>query len=78
MKPETIKAVCAELDRARKVWPSWPRDVVHQASIVTEEVGELVQAANRLVYCGSDYRWADMRREAIETIVAAVRLLEGG
>jgi hypothetical protein len=35
-----------EIDRAEKIHPVWPRDVVKAASLCSEECGELVRAAN--------------------------------
>lgn len=39
-----------ELFRYEKIWPGWPRDIVHDAEILAEEAGEAVQAALQVVY----------------------------
>lgn len=71
----TIKYVMEEMDKARGKYPEWPTDIVHSAAIVAEESGELVRAALNSHYHGEDNRWAD--KEAIQTIVTAIRFVEG-
>ena len=69
--------------RAKKLHPDWPRDPVHAAAILSEEVGELVQAAN-------DFKWSPltsignteeyrtrMREEVIQVAAMAIRFLNG-
>ena len=38
--------VMAEIDRAEKLHPVWPTDLVKAAAIPAEEAGELLKAAN--------------------------------
>ena len=64
-----------ELDRAEELYPQWPADLVHQAAIVTEEAGELLQASNDVRWQQGDSTLADVRDEAIQTIAMALRLL---
>ena len=50
MKIEAILGrVMAEIDRAEKLHPVWPADIVKAAAIPAEEAGELLKAANRLL-----------------------------
>jgi len=75
--------VMEELTRARQLHPNWPKlDPVFQASIVAEEAGELVKAANtNRIQTGNLLRSGpteQMRKEALHTIVTAARvILEG-
>ena len=47
MKIEAILGlVMAEIDRAEKLHPVWPTDLVKAAAIPVEEAGELLKAAN--------------------------------
>jgi hypothetical protein len=65
----------AELDRARKKFPDWPDVIVYQASIIAEEAGEIIQAANdcRLHKASRD----QVEIEAIQTIAMCIRFLAG-
>lgn len=49
-RAEYLESICrlfvAELVSAEAKHPDWPDDIVHQAAIVAEEAGELLQAAN--------------------------------
>ena len=49
-----LESVITELDMAKVKWPDWPVDPVHAAAVVSEEAGELVQAANDFCYSGGD------------------------
>ena len=75
MKTEqVIGLVMAEIDRAEKIHPAWPRDVVKAASICAEECGELVREANN-----HDERKGSkkaMITEAIHTAATAIRFLK--
>ena len=75
MKYNTVLAIEAEVDRARKMHPDWPPDIIHQAGIAGEEAGEMIKAAVDEVYKG-DPREAVLR-DALHTIAVGVRILEG-
>lgn len=74
MKTEKALAlILAELERAETLHPDWPRDPVHQAAIVAEESGELVQASlNHHYEKGNRNR---MVTEAVHTAAVALRFL---
>ena len=70
---EALRFVKLEMEEAERVWPVWPQDVIHQAAIVGEEAGELIEAAVSLTY---DQGTAGaIRDEAIHTAAMALRLL---
>jgi hypothetical protein len=70
---QAVELVLAELARARKKHPKWPADKIHQAAIVAEEAGELVQAALDARYSGGSQSTIDT--EAMHTAATAIRLL---
>ena len=70
-----LESVITELDMARVKWPDWPVDPVHAAAVVSEEAGELVQAANDFCYSGGDLD--RMKAEAIQTVAMGLRFLDG-
>ena len=75
MKIETVLAqIFSEIDRAEKLHPDWPTDPIHQASVVTEEAGELLQASlNRDEQKGTKHQ---MIIEATHTAAMAIRFLK--
>ena len=40
-----LAQIFSEVERAEKLHPDWPTNPIHQAAIVTEEAGELLQAS---------------------------------
>ena len=70
-----LESVITELDLAKVKWPDWPVDPVHAAAVVSEEAGELVQAANDFCYSGGDSE--RMRAEAVQTVAMGLRFLSG-
>ena len=75
MKIATVLAqVMSEIDRAEKIHPAWPRDVVKAASLCSEECGELVRAANTFDETRTGRK--DIVTEAIHTAATAIRLLK--
>jgi hypothetical protein len=70
---QAVDLILAELARARKKHPKWPADKIHQAAIVAEEAGELVQAALDAQYEGGFHGLIDT--EAVHTAATAIRLL---
>ena len=70
---EVVRMVLYELDRAEKLHPHWPKDIVHAAAVVGEESGELTQASLDLYNGkGSGY---DVIKEAIQTAAMGIRLV---
>lgn len=68
-----IMAIRDELSRAETLHPTWPADIIHQAAVVAEEAGELVQAANDHIYkapCPER-----LRTEAVQVGAMAIRFL---
>ena len=62
-------------------YPGWPSDLIHAASIVGEEAGELVKAVNDYTWCKTHTEEAkqglraEVRKEAIHTAAMAIRFL---
>lgn len=75
MKIEIVLAqIFSEIDRAEKLHPDWPTNPIHQAAIVTEEAGELLQASlNHNEHKGSKKA---IITEAIHTAASALRFLK--
>lgn len=67
--------ILTELRHAKAKWPMWVSDPVHAASILGEEAGETVKAANDFTYSGGELQ--DMADEAAQTFAMAIRLLAG-
>ena len=75
MKIETILAqVMAEIDRAEKLHPVWPADLVKAAAIPVEEAGELLKAANDRDEKRTSYQ--SIITEAVHTAASAIRFLK--
>ena len=70
---DALVDIIAELDRAVTKFPTWPSDIIHASTVVTEESGELAQAALQYVYEGGDLDKA--RKEAVQTAVTAIRFI---
>ena len=75
MKIEIALAqIFSEIERAEKLHPDWPTSPIHQAAIVTEEAGELLQASlNHNEHKGSKKA---MITEAIHTAATVMRVLK--
>jgi len=71
---EIMCLVRNEVLTAKEKHPLWPHDIIHQAAIVGEEAGELIQATVQHVYEGGDVH--NIQTEAVHTIATCVRLLE--
>ena len=69
-----------ELRKAKKKHPGWPDHPAAQAGIVCEEAGELMHACLQFKYERDKKSYNDhlndMRKEAIQTAVTAIRFLE--
>jgi len=75
MKIETILAqVMAEIDRAEKLHPVWPADLVKAAAIPVEEAGELLKAANDRDEKRTSYQ--SIITEAVHTAASSIRFLK--
>ena len=75
MKIENALAqIFYEVGSAEKLHPDWPTNPIHQAAIVTEEAGELLQASlNHNEHKGSKKA---MITEAIHTAATVIRFLK--
>ena len=66
--------IFSEINRAEKLHPDWPTNPIHQAAIVSEEAGELLQASlNHNEHKGSKKA---IITEAIHTAASALRFLK--
>ena len=75
MKIETILSlVMTEIDRAEKLHPVWPTDLVKAAAIPAEEAGELLKAAND--HSEKHTSQQSMITEAVHTAASAIRFLK--
>jgi len=77
---EALQIITEEYERASTAIPSWPIDPIHAASVVAEEAGELLQAANDSVYPTHNHSgpaYERMRKEATQTAAMALRFLVG-
>ena len=75
MKIETILGlVMTEIDRAEKMHPVWPTDLVRAAAIPAEEAGELLKAANDRGEIRTSYQ--PIIIEAVHTAASAIRFLK--
>lgn len=68
-----IDEVLQELDRAHLKHPTWPHNLFHRMAILTEEIGELNQAAVQHVDDGAPQD--RIRKEAIQVATVAIRLI---
>ncbi len=71
---KVIASVFAEIERAETLHPVWPRDVVKACSLLAEEAGEAVRAANTFDETRTGKK--DIVTEAIHTAATAIRLLK--
>ncbi len=75
MKTEKVLAlIMAEIERAEKLHPVWPYDLVKAAAVVAEEAGETLRAAN--TYDETKTGKQDIITEAVHTAATAIRLLK--
>lgn len=66
--------VAAELNRAKKLHPVWPKDQVHQVAIVVEEAGEALKAALNYQDHGKSFK--EIYKEMIHTAAMCERWLQ--
>ena len=83
MKIENALAqIFSEVGRAEKLHPDWPTSPIHQAAIVTEEAGELLQASLKELLQASlnhnEHKGSKkaMITEAIHTAATVIRFLK--
>lgn len=75
MKTEQILCrILAELERAEKIHPAWPIDLVKASAILAEEAGETLRAANTFDETRSGKK--EIVTEAVQTAATAIRLLK--
>lgn len=72
---EVFMAVRIELRSARRQHPNWPEDMVHAASVITEEQGEVIKAVNNVYWKQGHDTIMDIRYEAIQAMTTLVRFL---
>ena len=69
-----IQEISDELDRATKQHPNYPKDIIHQVSIMNEEAGESIRAA--LNYYYENGKISDVWEELIQTAAMCVKVLQ--
>ena len=74
MHRPALQIILDELKKAKLKWPNWLDDPIHAAAILSEESGELVQAANDFSY--SEGSKEQMILEAAQAGATAIRFLE--
>lgn len=72
---KVMQEILAEYERASRMYPAWPHDIVHAAAIMVEEAGETLQAANNYYHGQKESSLAMIRKEAVETAAMCLRLL---
>jgi len=70
---DVLKAVTDEVKRAEQLHPSWPANMFEAITIITEEVGELAQAALDMKFKKNSL--AHVQEEAVQTAAMAIRFL---
>ena len=74
MSATHIVQILGELERAEKLHPNFPADLIHQVAIMSEESGETMQAALNHVYHGDEK--AKVKAELIQTGAMVLRCLK--
>ncbi len=75
MKTEkALGMILAELERAEKLHPAWTRDVVKGCSLIAEESGEAIRAANN--FDETKTGKAEIITEVVHTAAVALRFLK--
>ena len=70
---EALHGIVNELERAQKLHPDWPKDLIHQVAIQAEESGEALQAAlNHVYHTGSI---DEVEKELIQAGAMVIRCL---
>jgi hypothetical protein len=71
---DAITAIRNELASAKRKYPDWPDDLIHQVSIMNEEAGESIRSALNHVYHGEPIEC--LQDELIQTGAMVLRCLE--
>lgn len=70
---EALFEIVKEYEVAVVKHPNWPQDLIHCASIVGEEAGELLQASLQHIY--EEGSFGAIEKEVIQTGAVSLRLL---
>ena len=73
LREKIMDEIFAELHRAETKFPRYPRDPVHAAAIVAEELGELQRAILHWTYERNKGGFDDVRSEALQTAAMGLR-----
>lgn len=71
---EAIKYIESELSIAKRRYPEYPDDIIHQIAIMAEESGEAVRAALQYKYENGELD--NVKYELIQTAAMCLRMLE--
>ena len=69
-----IELLQAELERAKKIHPEFPDDIIHMVAVMNEEAGESIRAAYNYIYEGGTIE--ELKEEIIQTGAMCLRILE--
>jgi hypothetical protein len=69
-----VADVMLEVSRASKKHPDWSPDNVYRASIIGEEAGEILRAANMITEGQGSIK--DLREEVVQTAATCIRMLQ--
>ena len=69
-----IEEIKEELKRAKELYPDFPKDIIHQVSIMNEEAGESIRAALNYYYHGD--KISKVWEEVVQTAAMCLRVLE--
>lgn len=70
---EIFDKIEKEYERALELHPNWPEDEIHAVSIMIEEAGESLRAANRFIMEDGDYN--RIAEEVVQTAAMCLRIL---
>ena len=72
---KVLDEIVAEYERARRLYPVWPADVIQAVALMMEEAGEATQAANNYYWGHKEGTLLMLRKEVIETAAMCLRIL---
>lgn len=70
-----LNKITKEYERSKKIYPSWSEDLVHAASIVVKEAGEVLRQAH-LYHQGDEKYKEKMTQSATQAGAVIIRFLE--